>query len=125
MTEASRFRDAARVHVDAPADRVRELLSDPDVLQALDDRLTERDLEILTTEDRVEVSGDDGHLHFAFRVIPEDDGTRIAAMEDVEPRSLLERTKWMLFPQQAHDDLENEMDRLRHLVEAFDAKSGG
>lgn len=125
MSKGSRFRDAASVHVDASPDRVRELITDPKLLQAIDDRLAREDVEIEGESDHVEVRGDEGRLEFAFRLHPEGDGTRIAVLENVEPDDWIETTKWMLFPRRAHEDLERELDRLRHLVEAFEASHGG
>lgn len=124
MAEASRFRDAARIHVDAPPERVREMLENPDVLRALDERLAEGDVEVTSSEDSVEVHGDGERLHVAFRLAPDGDGTKVAALENVEPEGLVERTKWMLFPQRAHEEFEAELERLRHLAEAFDAEHG-
>lgn len=125
MSKTSRFRDAASVHVDASPDRVRELISDPKLLQALDDRLARQDVEVTGEDDHVEVRGDEGRLEFAFRLRSEGDGTRVSVAEKVAPDDWIETTKWMLFPNRAHEDLEREMDRLRHLVEAFDATHGG
>jgi hypothetical protein len=120
MREHDRFRDAARVRVDAPVDRVRELLSDPAVLSEVDDRLAGTGLEILREEGRVEVWDEGERVHLAFRLRPEDDATTVAALEDVEPQGFVEQTKRWLFPGQAHEDLEEELDRFRVLAEALD-----
>lgn len=125
MADASRFRDAATVRIDAPVDRVRELMSRPEILGALDRRLRDEDLEIQIEDDRVEIWAEEDDLHMSFRLSEEGQTTRLAALEDVEPDGLLERTKWMLFPGQAHRDLERELDEFRHVVEAFETRSGG
>lgn len=116
------FRDAATVQVDAPVDRVRELLSDPDVLEALDERLGGREVDIHHEGDRVEVRTREGRLRLAFRLREEGEQTRVAALEDVEPVGIVEQTKRMFFPGQAHEELETELDRFRHIVEAFQTK---
>lgn len=121
MRGPDRFRDAATVRVNAPPDRVRELVSDPNVLQALDDRLTGRELQVRTEGDRVEIWSEGDRLRLAFRVSPdEEDSTRLAALEQVKPVGVIEQTKRMLFPGQAHRDLEAELDRFRRLVEGFE-----
>lgn len=119
MPEHARFRDAARVRVDAPPDRVRELISSPAVLGALDDRLAEA-ADVRREDDRVAVRTDRDGLRFEFRLTADGDGTRVAALERVEPEGLLDRTRRMLFPDRAHEDLERDLDRLRHLLEALD-----
>lgn len=120
MPGPDRFRDAATVRVDAPVDRVRALISDPAILQSVDERLTGEDIEIHRQGDRVEVHADEDRLHLAFRLRERGESTQIAALEDVEPEGLVEQTKRMLFPGQAHRDLEDELDRFRHIAEAFD-----
>lgn len=124
MSDPSRFRDAATVNVDASPERVRELISDPRVLGALDERLSGEDVEVKSEEGRVEVWDEDERLHLAFRLTPEGEGTHIAAVEDIEPEGLIEQTKWRLFPGRAHDELEDELDRFRHLAEAFETTHG-
>lgn len=117
MAEPDRFRDAATIRVDASPERVRQLLSDPAVLAAMDERIRPRDVEVLREDDEVEVWADGGRLHLAFRLRDDEHGTRVAAEEDVEPTGLVEQTKRWLFPGQAHEDLEDELDRFRELAE--------
>jgi hypothetical protein len=124
MPDPDRFRKAATIRVQAPVDRVRQLLSNPSVLETVDERLAGRELEILRREDRVEVWEEDEHLHLAFRLRAEGQGTRVAAQEEVEPQGLLEQTKHWLFPHQAHEDLEDELDRFRALAERLDTEPG-
>lgn len=123
MSDHARFRDAATVHVDAPVDHVRELISHPDVLAALDERLAGEDVEILVEEDRVEVWAETDGLHMAFRLREEGESTRLAALEDVEPAGLVEKTKWMFFPGRAHRDLEEELDTFSHTLETLETAS--
>lgn len=123
MSEPDRFRDAATVRVEAPVERVRELLSDPRVLGTVDERLSD-DVEVVRDGDSVEVWADEDRLHLAFRLRAEGEGTKIAAEADVEPVGLLEQTKWRLFPGRAHEDLEDELERFRTLAEAFEVEPG-
>lgn len=123
MSEPDRFRDAATIRVEAPVERVRDLLSDPRVLGTVDERLTD-DVEVVREGDRVEVWADGDRLHLAFRLRAEGEGTQVAAQEDVEPAGLLEQTKWRLFPGRAHEDLEDELERFRTLAEAFEVEPG-
>lgn len=122
MPASTPFRDAATVRVNAPVDRVRELLSDPDVLEALDERLAGADVEVHREGDRVEVQATEPRLRLAFRLRSEGETTRVAALEDVQPAGFVEQTKRMLFPGEAHEDLEAELDRLRHIVQAFETE---
>ncbi|PSG98278.1 hypothetical protein BRD56_01405 [Thermoplasmatales archaeon SW_10_69_26] len=122
MSRSTPFREAATVRVNAPEDRVRELLSDRDVLEAFDERLAGEDVEVHHEDERVEVTAPGQRLRLAFRLRGEGESTSVAALEDVEPKGFVERTKWMLFPGQAHEDLETELDRFRHIVEAFDTQ---
>lgn len=123
MSEPDRFRDAATILVEAPVERVRDLLSDPRVLGTVDDRLSD-DIDVVREGDRVEVWGDEDRLHLAFRLRSEGEGTKVAAAADVEPAGLLEQTKWRLFPGRAHEDLEDELERFRLLAEAFETDPG-
>lgn len=120
MPPETRFRDAASVKVDVPPDQVEQLLTEPDLLRALDDRFTHTNLEIQRSGDRVQVRDPEGHVRFAFRLSPEGEGTRVAALEDVRPEGALEATKHMLFPGRTHEALERELARLRVLLEAID-----
>lgn len=122
-SDPSRFRDAATVRVDAPPDRVRDLVSDPEVLQALDERLTGRDVRVKTEGDRVEVWADGDRLHLAFQLSADDEATNLAALEHVQPAGVIEQTKWMLFPGRAHRDLEEELERFRRLAEGLEAQA--
>jgi hypothetical protein len=123
MPGPDRFREAATVQVDAPVDRVRELLADPAILGSLDDRLAGRDVEIHDEPELVEVhadaEGDD--LELAFRLQADGPRTHVAALEAVRPAGLAERTKRMLFPGRAHAELEAELDRLRRIAETREA----
>ncbi|MDX1611385.1 MAG: hypothetical protein R3185_03385 [Candidatus Thermoplasmatota archaeon] len=112
------FRDAASVHVDATPERVRELLVHPSVMRALDPRIpTDRPLDIVKEGDTVEVRDLEGHVHFAFRLEQEGEGTRLAAVETVRPTSAVEATKHLFFPGRHHRELKVEMDKLRDLLE--------
>lgn len=122
MSAPDRFRDAATIRVEAPVERVRELLSNPGVLQKVDERLAGEEIEVRHEEDRVEVWGDDERVHLAFRLLPEGESTKVAAEEDVQPEGLLEQTKRWFFPGKAHEDLEDELDRFRLLAEAFETQ---
>lgn len=117
MAEPDRFRDAATIRVQAPVERVRRLLSNPNVLSRMDDRIQGHDVDVFREEDEVEVWAEDGRLHLAFRLLEEEGSTRVAAREDVEPGGLLETTKRWLFPGRAHEDLEDELARFRELAE--------
>lgn len=117
----TRFREAASVYVDVPADELPHLLADADLLRALDDRLADRNLEIQQAGDRVEVRDLEGHVHVAFRFETEGSGTRLAAAEDIRPEGFLETTKLALFPGQAHEHLEQQLKRLQVLLEAMHA----
>ncbi len=119
------FRDAASIHVDADPDQVTELLVHPDVLRALDDRIPADDpLDIASEEDRVEIRDLDGHVHFAFRIQEEGSGTRLSALETVRPATAMEAGKHMLFPGRHHQELREELTRLKVLVEGLKETAG-
>ncbi len=119
------FRDAASIHVDADPDQVTELLVHPNVLRALDHRIpTDGPLDITSEADRVEVRDLDGHVHFAFRIHEEGTGTRLSAMETVRPNNPVEVGKHMFFPGRHHQELQEEMGRLKGLLEDLKDPSG-
>lgn len=119
------FRDAASIHVDADPDQVTELLVHPDVLRALDDRIPADDpVDIVNDEDRVEIRDLDGHVHFAFRIQEEGSGTRLSAMETVRPATAMEAGKHILFPGRHHQELREELTRLKDLVEDLKGTAG-
>lgn len=115
-----RYHDAASVHVGVPPERVENLLSDPDLLRALDDRFLDASLAIQRSGDKVEVRDEEGRVHVAFRLAAEGEGTRVAALEDVEPDGILEATKRMFMPGRTHEEFEDELDRLRVLLESME-----
>ncbi len=119
------FRDAASIHVDADPDQVTELLVHPNVLRALDHRIPADDpLDIVSDEDRVEIRDLDGHVHFAFRIHEEGSGTRLSAMETVRPATAMEVGKHMFFPGRHHQELQEEMSRLKGLLEDLKDATG-
>lgn len=119
------FRDAASIHVDADPDQVTELLVHPNVLRALDHRIPADDpLDIVSEEDRVEIRDLEGHVHFAFRIHEEGSGTRLSAMETVRPETAVEAGKHMLFPGRHHQELQEEMSRLKGLLEDLKGTTG-
>lgn len=119
------FRDAVSIHVDADPDQVTELLVHPDVLRALDDRIPADDpVDIVNDEDRVEIRDLDGHVHFAFRIQEEGSGTRLSAMETVRPATAMEAGKHILFPGRHHQELREELTRLKDLVEDLKGTAG-
>lgn len=120
MSSKTRYRDAASIHVDLPPDRVSRLLADADLLRVFDERLADSNVEIQRSASTVEVRDPEGHVRVGFRFKPEDEGTRIAALEDVRPEGAIEATKHMLFPGRTHEAFEQELKRLRVLLEAID-----
>lgn len=115
------FHDAASVHVNVDPEQVATRLASPELLRALDDRLADETVAIRRDEDRVEVQGADGELRVSFRLTPEGEGTRLAALEEASPSDALDRTKRMLFPGRSHEAFETEIQRLRAMLEAMDS----
>jgi hypothetical protein len=113
----TRYHDAASVHVDLDPDEVAERLAQPELLRGVDDRLARGPVAIRQGADRVEVTGPDGDVHLAFRLRPEGEGTRVAALEDARPTDGFDAVKRALAPGRAHQDLVDELDRLRILLE--------
>lgn len=119
------FRDAASIHVDADPDQVTELLVHPNVIRALDHRIpADGALDIISETDRVEIRDLDGHIHLAFRIQEEGTGTRLSAMETVRPNTAVEVGKHMFFPGRHHQELQEEMGRLKGLLEGLNDTGG-
>lgn len=119
------FREAATVQVDVPPNRVLEILSDPAVLRAIDPRIREDStLRISVDGPRVEVRDRRDDLRIAFSIEAEGDGSRLSALESVRPRNPAEATKHMFFPGRVHQELEDELARLKGLLEAMGPGSG-
>lgn len=119
------FRDATSVHVDADPDQVTELLVHPEVIRALDHRIpADSALEVIEEDERVEVRDLDGHVCLAFRVQAEGSGTRLSAMETVRPSNPVEAGKHMFFPGRHHQELQDEMGRLKGLLEGLRRHGG-
>ena len=114
------YHEVAGVDIELPPERVRELLADPSIAQAIDKRFpTGLSPEIRVEDDRILLKGVDGHLEIGFHIEPRAHGCHLVAMETVQPTHALEAGKLALLPGRAHDEWESELKRLKLLLESF------
>lgn len=140
-----KIRETASKHIDAPKEKVLELLRDPDTLSLVaphgatmtpvgDDEVEVKGtIEGVDVDERCRVNVEEdrrvdlepivtegGSTGSWYVAEDEGDGTRLTHGIWVEPGNILEEARARLNWRDFHDDLEEDLDRLENLVGAVD-----
>lgn len=120
------YRDAAHVLVRSRPDEVGQLISKPGVLASLGlgSRATgakgeEGPVVRALGPDEFQATTPRGDRTLRIKMEPAEEGTRIWVSSTVQPDNPVDSVVHMFFPQRAHEDLQERLERFRALAEAL------